>query len=71
MTKILSNIDFYNDMASEYDDMISFNSAVRSKEKLLKKFIDANTKTVTNIGCGSGVDSIALSLLGLESYRFF
>ena len=71
MTKILSNIDFYNNIAAEYDDMISFNSAVRSKEKLLKKFIDANTKTVTDIGCGSGVDSIALSLLGLESYRPF
>ena len=70
MNKLLSNVDFYSELAREYDDMISFNSAIKAKENLLKKFISKKIITVADIGCGSGVDSIALALQGLKVSGF-
>jgi ubiquinone/menaquinone biosynthesis C-methylase UbiE len=70
MDKLLTNSEFYDEISSEYDDMISFNYAVSSRKDLLKKFINEKTKTVADIGCGSGVDSIALALSGLKVVAF-
>ena len=70
MNQIISNSEFYNEIASDFDYMISFDSAVESKRKLLEKFIDEKTKLAADIGCGSGVDSIALSKLGLNVVAF-
>jgi glycine/sarcosine N-methyltransferase len=50
--------------------MISFETAVDKKKILLKTFINQNSKSAADIGCGSGVDSIALSLSGLKVVAF-
>jgi glycine/sarcosine N-methyltransferase len=68
--KFLSNNTFYDEIASEYDEMISFETAIDKKKIFLKTLINQNSKTAADIGCGSGVDSIALSLSGLKVVAF-
>jgi len=68
--KIISNTEFYNELAGDYDEMISFEKAVERKQNLLKNYIDQNTKFVADIGCGTGVDSIVFSKLGLNVDAF-
>ena len=63
MEKLLPNKIFYDELADNYDEMISFDNAVEKKKNLLKKFINLDTITAADIGCGSGVDSIALSMV--------
>ena len=70
MKNILPNKAFYDELASDYDDMISFENAVEKKKKLLKNFLTSEMKSAADIGCGSGVDSIALSLSGLKVTAF-
>ena len=70
MTKIISNKEFYNALAGDYDDMISFDKAVSRKTEILKNFIDQNTKFAADIGCGSGVDSIAFFKLNMNVDAF-
>jgi len=70
MNRFLSNSTFYDDLASSYDEMISFDNVIDKKKLFLKNFINNDTKTAADIGCGSGVDSIALSLLGLQVTAF-
>jgi ubiquinone/menaquinone biosynthesis C-methylase UbiE len=62
--------DFYNSVSDYYDEMISFNSALEQKQKYLKSFVSNKKKLAADIGCGSGVDSIALSSLGLNVIAF-
>jgi ubiquinone/menaquinone biosynthesis C-methylase UbiE len=70
MKNILPNKAFYDELASDYDDMISFENAVEKKKKLFKNFLTSEMKSAADIGCGSGVDSIALSLSGLKVTAF-
>jgi ubiquinone/menaquinone biosynthesis C-methylase UbiE len=70
MKNILPNTAFYDELASDYDNMISFENAVEKKKKLLKNFLTSEMKSAADIGCGSGVDSIALSLSGLKVTAF-
>ena len=70
MNKLPAKKTFYDELASEYDEMISFETAVDKKKILLKTFIKQNSKSAADIGCGSGVDSIALSLSGLKVVAF-
>jgi len=70
MEKNLPNKVFYDELASDYDNMISFEKAVENKKKLLKNFVTAEMKSAADIGCGSGVDSIALASLGLKVTAF-
>ena len=65
MDKLLAKNTFYDELASEYDEMISFETAIDKKKILLQTFINQNSKNAADIGCGSGVDSIALSLSGI------
>jgi glycine/sarcosine N-methyltransferase len=65
MAKLLSNNIFYDELAFNYDEMISFDKAVERKKGLFKNFITAGMTKVADLGCGSGVDSIALASLGL------
>ena len=39
MEKILPNNVFYDELASDYDDMTSFEKAVEKKKNLLKNFV--------------------------------
>ncbi len=64
------NKDFYNDVSEYYDEMIDFKKALDNKTKNLKEFVKLNVKTAADIGCGSGIDSIALASHGLDVCGF-
>lgn len=66
----MSNQDFFNDVSEYYDEMINYKQTLERKAKALKKFITSDIKYAADIGCGSGIDSIALSLLGLNVSGF-
>ncbi|MDH3268137.1 MAG: class I SAM-dependent methyltransferase [Ignavibacteria bacterium] len=70
MEKLLPNNVFYNELASEYDQMIAFKKAIENKKRLLKNLITPEMKYAADLGCGSGVDSIALTSLGLKVTAF-
>ncbi len=61
---------FYNAISSFYDDMIDFNKSLEKRKLILQKFIKDDYKTAADLGCGSGLDSIALSSLGLKVTPF-
>jgi ubiquinone/menaquinone biosynthesis C-methylase UbiE len=65
-----SNISFYNSASDYYDKMIDFDSALQKRKELLSGFITPQMKSVADVGCGTGVDSISLSLLGLNVFAF-
>ena len=65
-----SNNTFYNSASAYYDKMIDFNTAIQKRKILLSNFIDDRIKSVTDVGCGTGVDSISLSQLGLNVTSF-
>jgi len=64
------NNAFYNSVSAYYDKMIDFETALQKRKILLSNFIDAKMESVADIGCGTGVDSISLSQLGLEVSSF-
>ena len=66
MVNILTNKNFFDELAPEYDQLISFEKAVKNKMMIFAKLITPEMKFAADLGCGSGVDSIALTLLGLN-----
>lgn len=66
MGGLIKNDKFYDDISTEYDEMINFPKLIDSRKELLSKFIKPDYKSAIDIGCGSGVDSIALALNGLK-----
>ena len=70
MQKVIDNHIFYNELAKDYDSMISFESSVNKKIKLLKSFIHSETRNAADIGCGTGADSISLASSGLKVTAF-
>ena len=65
-----TNNSFYNSASIYYDKMIDFNSALQMRKILLSNFVDDKVKSVADVGCGTGVDSISLSQLGLNVTSF-
>lgn len=70
MNNTLDNSDFFNLIASDYDEMVSFAQSVEKKKESFKSIIKPWMKTAADLGCGSGADSIALSSLGLKVIAF-
>jgi len=65
-----TNNVFFNSASAYYDKMIDFNSALQKRKTLLSNFADDKIKTVADVGCGTGVDSISLFQLGLSVIAF-
>ncbi len=61
----LGNLSFYDEVSEFYDTMVSFENLVQ-KRKSFFEGIARGYKNALDIGCGSGADSIALSLAGLK-----
>lgn len=67
---MLSNEKFFDAISETYDNMISFPDSVEKKKNIIKEFINAGMLNAADLGCGTGVDSIALSQLGLNVTAF-
>lgn len=61
---------FYDALSSDYDSMIGFDKSLIKRIELLKNFIFPEDKAAADLGCGSGLDSIALARLGLDVTGF-
>jgi ubiquinone/menaquinone biosynthesis C-methylase UbiE len=68
--KTLTNRTFYDSITGFYDSMISFNSNLIKRIDLIKPYIDKGVTNVADLGCGSGIDSIALFKNGLKVTSF-
>jgi len=66
----MKNPDFYNALSENYDDMLGFENALQKRKNVLSEFIDSNYKNAIDIGCGTGLDSVSLSLNGLKVTGF-
>ncbi len=62
--------NFYNEISFFYDDMINFETSLEKRKDLIRKFIGDDDIYAADLGCGSGLDSIALTALGLNVTGF-
>lgn len=69
MASELSNKDFYDEASSFYDQMINFESNLEKRNASLKKIFE-KSGFAADLGCGTGLDSIALVLNGHKVFGF-
>jgi len=67
---MLKNKDFYNSISEIYDDMISFDEALPRRIILLRNIVNPGIHKAADIGCGTGIDSLALASLELDVTGF-
>lgn len=70
MNNLETKENFYDSISSFYDDMINFEKALEIRKSAFKKLIPEGSNFAADLGCGSGLDSIALSLNGLNVSAF-
>jgi glycine/sarcosine N-methyltransferase len=61
---------FFDEISGYYDEMIGFEAALERRTPLLKNFISEGMIYAADIGCGTGLDSIALYKAGLKVRAF-
>jgi len=66
----MKNEQFYNVASEYYDEMISFKSALERKQEFFRKVVTGKMKAAADLGCGTGIDAIALDGLGLKVTAF-
>ena len=67
---MLNNQEFFDELSVQYDSMIPFEKAIKRKEELFKNLLKDFSKTIADIGCGTGSDSLALASLGYRVTSF-
>lgn len=67
---MLSNHEFYDELSVQYDSMIPFEKAIERKKELFKNILKGSNKTIADIGCGTGSDSLALAGMGHKVTSF-
>ncbi len=67
----MKNDNFYNAVSPFYDSMISFERSLEKRKAFYEKvFAKKNITTAADLGCGSGLDSLALAGIGLKVTGF-
>lgn len=69
-TPMLTNEKFFDSFSEYYDSMISFHKLLEKKTNILELFIEEGMIPAADLGCGTGVDSIALANNGLKVSGF-
>jgi len=67
---MLNNQEFFDELSVQYDSMIPFEKAIEQKKELFKNLLKDSKKTIADIGCGTGSDSLALAGIGYEVTSF-
>ena len=62
---VISNKDFFDRASGFYDSMINFEEALERRKKIISGYLDNDILTAADLGCGSGLDSIAMALNGI------
>ena len=61
----MQNKKYFDKVSSFFDNMTNSPKVINVRKSMLKNFITEEMKTAVDLGCGTGNDSIALSLNGL------
>ena len=67
---MLNNQEFFDELSVQYDSMIPFEKAIERKKDLFKNILRDSKKTIADIGCGTGSDSLALAGIGHKVTSF-
>lgn len=63
-----TSIDFYRDLAADYDDMTRFHKRLQREQSILKSLKKKyKFKTALDIACGTGLHAILLQKIGVDT----
>lgn len=66
----MKNNEFYDSLSADYNSMLNYDKLVSTRTEALKKFIKSGYINAIDIGCGTGVDTIALTNNGMKVTGF-